>query len=226
MQNGEVGLRHTAGNEADAVAAADDRLFVQPLSDAEARAIVIVGVGDVDGDGPEAGEFEGIVGGIVVRVSAGEAGPTAAFAFIAEADINGELGGDLPFILHVEVRDELAAGREDEGEVAAALAWDIEQKSAKRVGEVAAGIGDGTGLGRAVLKETARVEGLGLEEIVAFATEVGIEADDMFGEGFREVVDDSKGGDRASPGQAGGEANEGGGVSVDVDLGEAVGPGV
>ena len=226
LQNREVGLRHTAGNEADAIAAADDRLFVYPVSDAEAGAVVIVRVSDVDGDGPEAGEFEGIVGRVVVRVAAGEAGPTAAFAFKSEADIEGELGGKLPFILDVEVRDELATGRENEGEVAAALARDIEQESAKGVGEVAAGIGYGTGLGGAVIEAAAGVEGLGLEEIVAFATEVGTEADDMFSEGFREVVDDAKGGDGASPGQAGGEANEGGGVSVDVDLGEAVRPGV
>ena len=226
LGNGEVidvGIPHQI---ADAVAAAKHGLLVEAISQAEARAEALFLVGDsqVVGDAAQAGQLQRVVERVVVgkagRVVRRARGPV----FPAQAQVQRQLLGDLPLVQKVQVVNRIAARGKDNRQVAADLVGLIEQEGCEGVAETGGRIAVERRRPRRENESSARVEHLCLNDVLTLAANIGAPFDHVRALRLGPVIDKVEIGDRAPPRQAIDETDDGVGVAVDLNLGEAARP--
>lgn len=120
---------------------------------------------------------------------------------VAEAEVHGELGADLPLVLNVEEGLPEAVGGELDGEVALEGLGNVEEHAGERIDLVEHGGAGRGGLIVAELEFAAGAAGvLGLEEFFADAAEVDAPLDGVVALELGEVSDVVEVGFGAVPG--------------------------
>jgi len=193
---------------ADAKATADDGVVSGTEGEAGARREVVVvrleaEIGRIAAD---TGDDEGVGGLVVVGEAAVLARGGGWVELPADAEIDGEARGDLPFIAGEGEDPPLAIGREVRGEIAAGEVGEIEKEAGHVIGDVGVGaysfaacVGKGCRLIFAEGVSATRTVGLTLKEIVADPAEIATELDGVIADGLGPVIDEIDVGFGANP---------------------------